>query len=157
MKSGGGTQGKYFAHNIDYIVIYAKEYDVARYFRGDMSEDLVKNVYNQIETEGPRKGEYYRSMGLYQTSLGVRTGLRYLIKCPDGSFVIPKGTTFPKNIIEGERAVPISTDGVWRWSYEKYIEEFTKGNIEFKQSNVEILVDEYVKPSKWNIYTKIWL
>jgi adenine-specific DNA-methyltransferase len=157
MKSGGGTQGKYFAHNIDYIVIYAKEYDVARYFRGEMSEDLVKNVYNQIETEGPRKGEYYRSMGLYQSSLGVRPGLRYLIKCPDGSFVIPKGTTFPKNIIEGERAVPISTDGVWRWSYEKYIEEFTKGNIEFKQSNQEILVDEYGKPSKWNIYTKIWL
>lgn len=32
MKSGGGTQGKYFAHNIDYVVIYAKQYDVARYF-----------------------------------------------------------------------------------------------------------------------------
>ena len=51
MKSGGGTQGKYFAHNIDYVLVYAKQYDVARYFKGEMSENLVNKVYNQVETK----------------------------------------------------------------------------------------------------------
>ena len=157
MKSGGGTQGKYFAHNTDYIIVYAKEYDVARYFRGEMSDDLVKKVYNQIELDGIRKGEYYRSMGLYQSSLGVRPSLRYYIQCPDGHFVIPPGETFPLHIIEGETVVPVSTDGVWRWSYDLYKSELEKGNVEFKKTAKGILLDEFGKPSKWNIYTKIWL
>lgn len=157
MKSGGGTQGKYFAHNTDYIIVYAKEYDVARYFRGEMSDDLVKKVYNQIELDGIRKGEYYRSMGLYQSSLGVRPSLRYYIQCPDGHFVIPPGETFPLHIIEGETVIPVSTDGVWRWSYDLYKSELEKGNVEFKQTAKGILLDELGKPSKWNIYTKIWL
>ena len=157
MKSGGGTQGKYFAHNIDYVVIYAKEYDVAKYFRGEMSDELVTKVYNQIEKEGPRKGEYYRSMGLYQSSLGVRPSLRYYIQCPDGHFVIPPGETFPTNIIEGSTIMPISTDGVWRWSYELYKTELEKGNIEFKRTTKGVLLDENGEPSLWNIYTKIWL
>ena len=157
MKSGGGTQGKYFAHNIDYVLVYAKQYDVARYFKGEMSENLVNKVYNQVETKGHRKGEKYRSMGLYQSSLGVRPSLRYFIRCPDGSMAIPQGSTFPDNLIEGEKVFPVSTDGVWRWSYEKYIEELNNGNIEFKESSNGVLIDQNGNPSKWNIYTKIWL
>lgn len=157
MKSGGGTQGKYFAHNIDYVVIYAKQYDVARYFRGEMSEELVTKVYNQVEKNGSRKGEHYRTMGLYQSSLGVRPSLRYYIKCPDGQFVIPPGTTFPDELVEGETVHPVSTDGVWRWSYELFSSELAKGNIEFKRTENGVLVDEKGAPAHWNIYTKIWL
>ncbi|MEI8273914.1 MAG: site-specific DNA-methyltransferase [Paludibacter sp.] len=102
MKSGGGSQGKYFAHNIDYIIVYAKIYDVARYFKGKISDELEKKVYTQVETEGARKGEYYRTMGLYQSSLGIRPGLRYWIQCPDGSFVIPQGEAIPSLFAEGE-------------------------------------------------------
>ena len=157
MKAGGGTQGKYFAHNVDYILCYTNKYDYAPYFKGEMSEDLIKNVYNQVETEGERKGEYYRSMGLYQSSLGVRPSLRYYIQCPDGSFVIPPGETFPKEKSEGITVKPITTDGVWRWSYKLFKQEKAKGNIEFKETTKGVLVDENGKPSKWNIYTKIWL
>lgn len=157
MKTGGGSQGKYFSHNIDYIIVYAKIYDVARYFRGEISEELSKKVYNQLENEGERKGEYYRSMGLYQSSLGVRPGLRYWIQCPDGTLVIPPGETFPSKLVEGEKINPITSDGVWRWSYDKYIYEKNKGNIEFKESTNGVLIDKDGKPSKWNVYTKIWL
>lgn len=157
MKSGGGTQGKYFAHNIDYVVIYAKQYDVPRYFRGEMSEELVTKVYNQVEKNGSRKGEHYRTMGLYQSSLGVRPSLRYYIKCPDGQFVIPPGTTFPDELVEGETVHPVSTDGVWRWSYELFSSELAKGNIEFKRTENGVLIDEKGAPAHWNIYTKIWL
>ena len=157
MKSGGGSQGKYFAHNIDYVVIYAKQYDVARYFRWEMSEELVTKVYNQVERNGPRKGEHYRTMGLYQSSLGVRPSLRYYIKCPDGQLVIPPGTTFPDELVEGKTVRPVSTDGVWRWSYELFSSELAKGNIEFKKTENGVLVDEKGMPAHWNIYTKIWL
>lgn len=157
MKAGGGTQGKYFAHNVDYILCYANKYDYAPYFKGEMSDDLIQNVYNQIETEGERKGEYYRSMGLYQSSLGVRPSLRYYIQCPDGSFVIPPGETFPEKKSEGITVKPVSTDGVWRWSYELFRQEKAKGNIEFKKTSKGTLIDENGNPSKWNIYTKIWL
>ena len=157
MKSGGGSQGKYFAHNIDYIVIYARKYDTARYFRGEMSDELVTKVYNQVEISGLRKGEHYRSMGLYQSSLGVRPSLRYFIKCPDGHYVIPPGETFPIDIVEGKTVSPVSTDGVWRWSYELYKTELEKGNIEFKETKNGVLLDENRQPSSWNIYTKIWL
>lgn len=157
MKSGGGSQGKYFSHNIDYVIVYARAYDVARYFRGEISEELTKKVYNQLEVEGKRKGEYYRSMGLYQSSLGIRPSLRYWIECPDGSYVIPPGSSLPLILKEGEKITPKVSDGVWRWSYDKYIEEKNKGNIEFKETTNGVLVDENGKPSKWNVYTKIWL
>ncbi|MCD7771663.1 MAG: site-specific DNA-methyltransferase [Oscillospiraceae bacterium] len=157
MKSGGGTQGKYFAHNTEYILVYGKKYDAARYFRGKMSEDLIKKVYTQVETEGPRKGEHYRTMGLYQASLGIRPGLRYYIRCPDGSLVIPAGTTFPSIEREGEKAVPVAGDGCWRWDYSKYVEEYKKGNIQFNETSNGVLLDSHGKKSKWNIYTKIWL
>ena len=157
MKSGGGSQGKYFAHNIDYVLVYARQYDAARYFRGEMSEELVKKVYNQVQKDGPKKGEFYRTMGLYQSSLGVRPSLRYYIQCPDGELVIPPGTTFPNVLSEGVPVLPISTDGVWRWSYELFKSELEKGNIEFKKTNSGTLINNYGKPASWNIYTKIWL
>ena len=157
MKSGGGSQGKYFAHNIDYVVIYSKCFGVANFFRGEMSDDLVNKVYNCVESFGPRAGEHYRTMGLYQSSLGVRPSLRYYIKCPDGQLVIPPGETFPHEAIEGKTITPIATDGVWRWSYELYRTELEKGNIEFKKTDKGVLIDENRNPSHWNIYTKIWL
>ncbi len=157
MKSGGGTQGKYFAHNVDYVLVYSKEYDKPKYFRGEMSEELISKVYNQVQENGPRKGEHYRTMGLYQSSLGVRPSLRYYIKCPDGSMVIPPGETIPDSPTEGLVVKPSNNDGVWRWSYDKYKEEFEKGNVEFKESKQGVLLDENGNPSKWNVYTKIWL
>ncbi|WP_394870352.1 site-specific DNA-methyltransferase [Clostridium butyricum] len=157
MKSGGGSQGKYFSHNIDYIIAYAKRYDAARYFRSEISDELSKKVYNQVELEGARKGQYYRSMGLYQSSLGIRPGLRYWIECPDGTMVIPPGETLPLKHTEGQKIIPNSADGVWRWSYEKYIEEKNKGNIEFKKTKNGVLIDSDGKSAGWNIYTKIWL
>ena len=157
MKTGGGTQGKYFAHNVDYILVYSKEYDLPKYFRGEMSEELIKKVYNQVQMDGDRKGEFYRTMGLYQSSLGVRPSLRYYIECPDGSMVIPPGENFPSDIKEGVTVHPTNNDGVWRWSYEKYKEELNAGNVEFKESKQGVLLDEHGNKSKWNVYTKIWL
>ncbi|WNF37668.1 site-specific DNA-methyltransferase [Bacillaceae bacterium IKA-2] len=156
MKSGG-NKGRFFSPNIDYVLIYAKNSHVTRDFKGEMSEELVKKVYNQFEKKGQKKGQLYRLMGLYQSSLDARTNQRFWIECPDGTLAIPPGDTFPKENLEGNKVNPLSSDGVWRWTYERYCLEKQNGNIEIKKSKNGVLVAGNGEPSNWNIYTKIWL
>ncbi len=153
----GGQKGKFFSPNTDYVVIYARNIEMVEPFRDDLGEELIAKVYNQIETDGPRKGEHYRIMGLFQPTLDARANQRYFIQCPDGSFVIPPGTTFPIDINQGSKIKPLSGDGVWRWTYDRYHNEFSSGNIVFKETTTSPLLTAQREKSKWNIYTKIWL
>ena len=113
--------------------------------------EYVDRIYNQIEKNGPLKGERYRTMGLYQASLESRINQRFWIKCPDGSFVIPPGKSFPKKLSDGEKITPNRGDGVWRWSVTRYLEESKNNNLEFKETNTSSLLDEKGKKSKWNV------
>ena len=155
MKSGGG-KGQFFSPNVEYIVIYAKNILNVIGFREEISEEIIKKLYTSIENEGERKGEKYRPFGLYQSSLDARPNQRYFIECPDGSFVIPPGKTMPSSVEDGAMVYPNNTDGCWRWSRDRYLEEKVKGNITFKKSD-GVLIDQLGQPAKWNIYTKIWL
>ena len=67
--------------------------------------------------DGDRKGEFYRTMGLYQSSLTLERSrnARYYIECPDGEKVIPP---------EGKR---------WRVVEESYKKMLDEGNIELKK------------------------
>ena len=96
-------------------------------------------------------------MGLYQAGLDARPNQRYWIQCPDGSYAIPQGKTFPIEKFTGSRVLPQDGDGVWRWSADRFLQELKNNNILFKQTNTSSLVDENGNQSKWNIYTKIWL
>ena len=153
----GGNKGRFFSPNIDYVLVYAKNEVEAKDFKGELDEELVKKLYNKIETEGPRKGQRYRPFGLYQSSLDERPNQRYYIECPDGTFAIPPGDTFPKTIADGEKVLPNKGDGCWRWSQERYLIEKENGNILFTPSKSGVLVQPNGTPSKWNVYTKIWL
>lgn len=156
MKSGG-NKGRFFSPNIDYIVVYAKNISLTSDFKGEMDEELVKKLYNKTEIEGRRKGEKYRPFGLYQSSLDARPNQRYYIECPDGTFAIPPGKTMPNVVLDGAKVLPESTDGCWRWSLERYLEEKANNNLVFIVSPSRVLIDEKGLPSKWNVYTKIWL
>lgn len=153
----GGQKGKFFSPNTDYVLVYAKNIEFLENFRGEISEELQDKVYNQIETEGERKGERYRSMGLFQPTLEKRPNQRYYIECPDGELVIPPGETFPHTKKDAEKILPVDGDGVWRWSCARYLEEISKGNILFKETSTSPLLTSSKSQSKWNIYTKIWL
>ena len=153
----GGNKGRFFSPNIDYVLVYAKNEAEAKDFKGELDEELVKKLYNKIETVGPRKGQRYRPFGLYQSSLDERPNQRYYIECPDGTFAIPPGDTFPKTIADGEKVLPNKGDGCWRWSQERYLIEKENGNILFTPSKSGVLVQPNGTPSKWNVYTKIWL
>jgi adenine-specific DNA-methyltransferase len=153
----GGNKGRFFSPNIDYVLVYAKNISVAGDFKGELDQELIDKLYNKIETEGDRKGERYRPFGLYQSSLDARPNQRYYIECPDGTFVIPPGTAMPEKVVDGYKVLPNQTDGCWRWSSDRYLEEKAKGNILFVETKNGVLITPDGTPSKWNVYTKIWL
>lgn len=154
----GGNKGKYFSPNVEYILIYTKNTSSANGFRAEMDEGLIKKVYTKIEKFGEKKGERYRAMGLYQSSLDARANQRYYVEAPDGTLVIPPGSVFPILKTEGEKIKPeANDDGVWRWTFNRYKFEKEKGNIEFNKTKNKVLVDSEGNPSDWNVNTKIWL
>jgi adenine-specific DNA-methyltransferase len=153
----GGQKGTHFSPCVDYIVAFAKNIFELNPFREEISANLIDQVYTKVEVSGPRKGERYRSMGLYQAMLDTRANQRYYIECPDGTLVIPPGISFPNVAAEGNQIKPNDGDGVWRWTYDRFKREKIERNIEFLESERTSLVCPDGKPSKWNIYYKIWL
>ena len=135
----GNNQGKYFTQNTDYIVVYVKNDLAAEPLKDDMSEELIAKVYNKVQESGERKGQKYRTMGLFQSSL-KHGGSVYPIECPDGSYCItPNGLP-------------------WRWNEHTFLANKAKDEVVFIETNTSPLIDVNTgKKSKWNIYTKIWL
>ena len=139
------NKGDFWAPNFDYLLTYVKNINEAETFFGGVNY----NAYNIIENEGPRKGEKYQLVRLYMSSLQARNPeQRFWIECPDGSKIIPPGSTFPP-----ER--PVLGDGIWRWTRKKIEEE--KDKIVIKRVSSSNLIDENGEPAKWNIYTKTYL
>jgi len=158
MMKSGGNKGQYFSPNIEYIIVFAKSINSLGYFREAISEDTATTSYSHIEEFGERKGEKYSIKGLCQPGLGIRKNQRYWIKCPDGSFVIPRGVNFPTKVEEGTKITPTDEDTCWKWIYDRFKQEKEKNNVVFKPStSATALVDEHGNTSKWNVFNKIWL
>ena len=157
MMKSGGAKGNFFTPNFDYILVFARQVENAEHFRAPLSEDQIGVYYNKLQVGGERAGETYGEERLYKASLDPRANQRYWIKCPDGSFAIPPGKNFPSPVQEGCKVTPTADDGVWKWVYSRYAEEYGLDNIVFKETSTSALVDEKGQPSKWNIYNKVWL
>ena len=152
----GSDKGTYFKPTLDYILCYAKNKNILPAFKVNIDE----NKFKKVETEGKRIGEKYEdSKSLYQSSLDPMRGCvnqRYYIKCPDGSFAIPKGDIYPNNLTDGANISPkTANDGVWRWGRDSYLNK--KDLLVFKKTKSSPLIDENGNQSKWNIYTKRYL
>ena len=153
----GGQKGVHFSPCVDYVLVYAKNILELSQFRSPISQNVIDKVYTKSQENGPRAGEKYRAMGLYQAMLDTRANQRFYIECPDGQLVIPPGTSFPTDAKEGEQVSPVDGDGVWRWTYARYAEEKKAGNIEFVKSDRTSLIQPDGSPANWNVYYKIWL
>lgn len=156
MKSGD-AKGKFYTPSTDYVLAYAKNIDSLPNFRAIMTQKQIDVFYKYTEKEGTRAGEIYGEERLFKASLDARPNQRYYIECPDGSFVIPPGNTFPLEVEDGSKVMPLKTDKVWKWTYPRYQKEKEENNIVFKKTKTSPLVDEDGNQSKWNIYNKLWL
>lgn len=142
-------RGNYFALRLDYILCYC----VGSQFPTKFMDITDKSKYKKVETEGKYKGEIYKDdTAFYLSTLETRPNQRYWIKCPDGELVIPPGTTFPPFNDDGEKAIPSSGDGVWRWEVEQY--KLKRGYLSFKKSKRSPLINQKGEQAHWNIYTK---
>lgn len=139
------NKGDFWAPNFDYILTYVKNIELAETFFGGANLE----AYDQIETEGPRKGEKYQLVRLYMSTIKNRNPeQRFWIECPDGTKVIPPGSTFPP-----ER--PNLGDGIWRWTRKKF--EAERDRIVVKKVRSSNLVSDSGEPSGWNVFTKTYL
>ena len=147
-KKGNG-KGTHFSPAVDYVLAYCNyKQNVDRFFAPNTSD------FPMLETEGKRAGEYYEcSKSLYQGSLDSRPNQRYYIECPDHSFIIPPGNVFPEEVKDAAFVKPLGNDDkCWRWSWDSYLKQ--KHLLVFKKVKKATLLDEFGKPSKWNVYTK---
>jgi len=139
------NKGDYWAPNFDYLLTYSKNIYATDEFSGGAN---IK-AYNMTEEEGLRKGEKYQLVRLYMSTIRNRNPeQRFWIECPDGSKVIPPGTTLPP-----ER--PNLGDGIWRWTKTKFDAEREK--IVIKEVRSSNLINEHGNQAKWNVYTKTYL
>jgi adenine-specific DNA-methyltransferase len=139
------NKGDHWAPNFDYIVTYAKDKETVSPFSGGVNTA----AYDQIENDGPRKGERYQLVRLYMSTIeNQNPEQRFWIDCPDGSKIIPPGDTFPP-----ER--PKLGDGIWRWSRKKFEEE--RDRIVVREVRSSNLLNQDKQPAKWNVFTKTYL
>ncbi|MFB0492116.1 adenine-specific DNA-methyltransferase [Methylobacterium sp. OAE515] len=153
----GGQKGTHFSPSVDYVLVFAKNIFELAPFREQISQNVIDKVYTSVEETGPRAGQKYRSMGLYQAMLDARANQRYFIEDPDGNLLIPPGSTFPSEGKEGAKVTPVDGDGVWRWTYDRFKQEKENGNISFVASDRTSLIHADGSKAKWNVYYKIWL
>jgi adenine-specific DNA-methyltransferase len=156
MKSGG-AKGTYFTPNIDYILVFARSKSDLEPFRIEINSNQIDSYYNKIQTDGERAGERYGEERLYLPSLDIRPNQRYYIEAPDGTFLIPPGSTWPADVGDGKKITPQPGDGCWRWTYETYAEAKRQGRIIFKETETTSLLTSDRKAAKFNIYFKLWL
>lgn len=139
------NKGDFWAPNFDYLLTYVKNINCTSPFLGGINY----SAYNLVENEGERKGEKYQLVRLYMSSIQNRNPeQRFWIECPDGSKIIPPGSTFPP-----ER--PNLGDGIWRWSKKTF--EENRDKIVIKQVKSSNLLNEKHEQAKWNVYTKTYL
>jgi adenine-specific DNA-methyltransferase len=150
------NKGTFFAPSVDYIIVYAKDITLLPPFVGEVDESL----YKKIEIEGENKGKKYRDdIALYQSALDPMRGCtnqRYYIEAPDGSLLLPPGSSFPPSLEDGSFVIPENhNDKVWRWSYPTYFQN--KHLLVFKETKTSPLIDQNGNQAKYNIYTKSYL
>jgi adenine-specific DNA-methyltransferase len=146
------NKGNYFKPTKDYVLVYAKNKSLLNWKFGILQDIDIKDFKYEDE-----KGRYKKNgASLYQPSLDSRPNQRYYIECPDGSLIIPPGDVFPKEKKDAAYVKPLSNrDKCWRWSWTTY--KKNKGNLMFTKASSRCpLVDSNGKPSKWNIYDKVY-
>ncbi|WP_081621731.1 site-specific DNA-methyltransferase [Thioalkalivibrio sp. AKL12] len=139
------NKGEFWSPNFDYILTFAKNADFAKPFFGGVNLD----AYKEVDQEGPRAGEPYQLVRLYMSTIQNRNpDQRFWIECPDGTKVIPPGSTFPPDR-------PSLGDGIWRWTKSKFEKE--RDRIVIKKVRSSNLVSDTGEPAQWNVYTKTYL
>ncbi len=148
------NKGTHFAPSHEYILVYARHADSVETLNDSEAQEAEEYIkLFRFEDEVGK----YNEVSLYMPSLDARANQRYFIECPDGSFVIPPGETFPAIHQDGAPVSPRASDKVWRWTYNTFAKKKLEERVVFKQTDTSPLLDENARQARWNIYTKLYL
>lgn len=152
----GGNKGDIIKPKKDYILFYIKNKYL--YNKGMFGyKDKDKKIEWLEEEFNGEKRKYYKGDIPYRERLEVRANQRYYIECPDNSFIIPPGDTFPSKVEDGALVKPKSeNDKCWTWSVNRYFEEKKRGRFIFLESKNSPFLNEKGEKAKWTIYKKIF-
>lgn len=129
-----GGQGSLIKQGCDYILMYSK------------NKSLLSNIGEKRE-EG-----HVDVQGLIFEPTDSKPTQRYWIECPDGSFVIPKGLTKPKEVKEGLCVRSEIGENAWKWGLETYTKEKELGNVLITPRNTpnEKVISSDGSPVYWD-------
>lgn len=129
----GGNAGDFFAPSIDYIIVYAKDKEVAKHFREEMTSEKLEGSYDEKDSKSPF---YWRNF--YESALELERSrnARYFIEAPDGSRIIPP---------EGKR---------WRRVETSFLKEKEDGDIKIIPDDKSPHLNEIGAQAKWKVMYK---
>ena len=134
----GGSAGSGISSSCDFILMYAK--DATKINIGRKREEDVVTVGGLV-------------FGSSYDITTVRPNQRYWIQCPDGSFIIPAGNTFPNKVEHLNNINSSPGDRLWSLTSPSFIKELNAGNIIFEKSDIPStsMIDENKQPTYWRI------
>lgn len=124
---GGGAKEKYLVSLHEYILVYARDLSVLPPIFISQSAESIERYYTEKDENLALRGPY-RTHPLEATkSMGDRPNLRFPIRAPDGSEVLPKRQ--------------------WLWKKERVARALAKGEIAFLKD----------KNGNWSVHSKQYL
>lgn len=131
--TAGGIRARYVNRNHEYTLCYAHTLGSVGKLTAPLSTEAIKH-YNLEDAHGR-----YREKDFAWITKSENPNQRYLIECPDGSFVQPRSTY------------------LFRYVRKRFNEALAADMVVFKKTKRSPLIDEKGQQSRWNIYIKKYL
>lgn len=131
--TAGGIRARYVNRNHEYTLCYAHTLASVGKLTAPLSTEAIDH-YNREDTHGR-----YREKDFAWVTKSDNPNQRYLIECPDGSFVQPRPTY------------------LFRYVRKRFDEALAADMVVFKETKRSPLIDEKGQQSRWNIYIKKYL
>ncbi|MEZ4657258.1 MAG: site-specific DNA-methyltransferase [Caldilineaceae bacterium] len=131
--TAGGIRAKYVNRNHEYALCYARTLARVPQLFAPLSQEAVKQ-YNRRDARGR-----YREKDFAWVTRSANANQRYLIECPDGSFVQPQ------------------PGYLFRYVRSRFEEALRADLVIFKRTKTSPLIDQNGKQARWNIYIKKYL
>jgi len=131
--TAGGIRSKHVNQNHEYALCYARDKSVLPMLFAPLSQEAV-DQYNREDARGR-----YREKDFAWRTRSNNANQRYLVECPDGTFVQP-----PPGYL-------------FRFIQESFQTALAEDRVVFKETETSPLIDGDGQPARWNIYIKKYL
>lgn len=128
--TAGGIRAKYVNRNHEYTLCYARNLKCVPKLLAPLSQEAIKQ-YTRKDARG-----VYREKDFAWITRSENERQRYLIECPDGTWVQPR------------------TGYLFRYVRERFDRALQEDRVVFKATATSPLIDQHGKQAHWNIYIK---